>query len=216
MEEISLHVLDIAENSINSGATELAITIEELPGDGLLSVSIADDGGGIASDMLPKVADPFTTSRTTRKVGLGLAFLQEACCSAGGNLQVRSDCRGTVVAATFQYGHIDRPPLGDMASTLVVLVATKPGLRVSYRHDVGDRTFEFDTKQLDEWFGDLGEKQQRSPVVLQWLRRYLEDNLESLREGVQTDVHNQGHAGDQDQSLIRRSPAGSIDQQQTD
>lgn len=181
MEEISLHVLDIAQNSVAAGARHIAISIREHTAADRLTVSITDDGGGINPEILSTAADPFTTTRTTRKVGLGLALLEAACRAAGGILTVTSGSDGTCVTATFQLAHVDRAPLGDIASTLIALIAANPGIRISYEHEVNGREFTFDSDEAEECLEDLDV---RSPLVLQWLHGYLDEHLDGLYQGM--------------------------------
>ena len=121
MKELSLHILDIAQNSISAGCTELELSLTE--GDGQLTLIIRDNGRGMAPEFLASVTDPFTTTRTTRKVGLGLPLLRMAAEQTGGSLAIESTVGvGTTVTARFCTGHIDCPPLGDMAGTVALLV----------------------------------------------------------------------------------------------
>jgi signal transduction histidine kinase len=127
MEELSLHVLDIAENSIAAGAKRVEIRIEEDPAADWLTIEITDDGAGMTEEQLQRATDPFFTTRTTRRVGLGLPLLQQAALAAGGDLQIHSaPGRGTQVTARFRYSHLDRQPMGDLRSTLMTLAAGHP------------------------------------------------------------------------------------------
>lgn len=134
MKELSLHILDIAENSAKAGAGLIGISITEKGG--ILTLRITDDGCGMKPEMLSRVTDPFTTSRTTRKVGLGLPLLRLAAEQTGGSLEITSrhidefpEDHGTVVTAVFDTRHIDSPPLGDVISTIVTLIQGHPGQR---------------------------------------------------------------------------------------
>src|SRR5512142_3272074 len=119
MEDLSLHILDIAENAINAGATAITIDIEENSAEDTLTIEITDNGCGMDADTLKHALDPFYTTRTTRRVGLGLPMLQEAATAANGFVDLRSvPGFGTAVRATFQSSHIDRKPLGDIAETI--------------------------------------------------------------------------------------------------
>ena len=186
MEDISLHVLDICQNSVSAGARQITISVREDTAENLLTVSIADDGGGIDPEILSTVTDPFTTTRITRKVGLGLALLESACRSVGGDLELTSDSDGTCVLATFRLAHVDRPPLGDMGSTLIVLLAANPEIRIVYEHTVDGHLFSFDSGEVA---GLLEDVDVRSPLVLRWLSRYLDEHLELLREGLDDRCH---------------------------
>jgi anti-sigma regulatory factor (Ser/Thr protein kinase) len=150
MEELALHVLDIAENSIEAGAGSLGIELREEPEADRLILIVSDDGPGMTAGQLEKVQDPFYTTRTTRKVGMGLALLAEAARTAGGELTIESEPgRGTTVRASLQYTHLDRAPVGDIETTLMVLMAGHPDLQIRFRHSLGSREYELDSGEFD-------------------------------------------------------------------
>lgn len=149
MEELSLHILDIVENSIRAGADEVEIRINEDEVTDLLEIGIRDNGTGMDQATLDKVLDPFFTTKSVRKVGLGLSLFREAAHSAGGDMQLQSDPgKGTCVKAVFQHSHIDRQPLGDIAETLRVLMATNPEVRFQYLHEKNGQKYYFDSEHL--------------------------------------------------------------------
>jgi hypothetical protein len=138
MEDLSLHILDVVENSITAGAREVRILIDEDNAESQLSLEITDDGKGMDEEMRSKVLDPFFTTRTTRRVGLGLPLLAQAARQSGGGLELSSaPGRGTTVRVVFQIGHPDLKPLGDVASTLGAILAGRPELELQfvYRRD---------------------------------------------------------------------------------
>ena len=149
MEDLSLHILDVVENSIDAGAKKIEINIyEDLKLD-MLKIEIIDDGKGIDEEMLQKVLDPFFTTKTTRKVGLGLSLFREAARMANGDLVVKSEVgTGTKVSSIFQHSHIDRKPLGDMAKTIMTLVIGHPEVRIKYLHQKINKKCVFDTEEL--------------------------------------------------------------------
>lgn len=149
MEDLALHILDIAQNSIEAGATALDIELaEDLAADQFV-IEVRDNGPGMDPEALARATDPFFTTRKTRRVGLGLPLLAEAARAAGGELSVDSKPgSGVRVSATFRHGHIDRAPLGDIETTLMVLVAGHPELRLRFRHRVAAREFELDSGDL--------------------------------------------------------------------
>ena len=177
MKEIALYVLDIAQNSITAGAAHVDITLAEEDGD--IAFTIADDGRGMSPQLLATVSDPFTTTRTTRKMGLGLPLLRLAAEQTGGSLDIESTLGvGTTVRALFRGGHIDCPPVGDMAGTVTLLIQGAPELELSYVHRVGGAEFRLDTRQVRETLGEgisLAE-----PEVAVWMRGYLEDLEQSV------------------------------------
>ena len=160
MEDLSLHILDIVENSIEAGAKEVGIHIREDIEDDLLEVIIEDDGRGMDAKAISQVRDPFYTTRKTRRVGLGLSLLEEAAREAGGNLSLRSEQgKGTRVTATFQHSHIDRKPLGDIARTLRTLIFSHPEIRFRFNHFCDGEEETFDTGLMGN---GAGEEQRKS------------------------------------------------------
>ena len=150
MQELSLNVLDVAENSVRAGATLIEITVEEDTAADLLAITIADNGKGMTEEQVRRVTDPFFTTRTTRRVGLGVPFFKMAAELSGGGLQIRSQPgKGTVVTARFGLGSIDRMPLGDMEGTIRTLVQGSPGIDFVY-------TRRLDGRELREWLAEGG------------------------------------------------------------
>jgi hypothetical protein len=178
MQDLSLHILDIVENAIVSKASQVAIRITEDPEQDQMIVEIEDDGEGIPTHLLEKVVDPFFTTRSTRKVGLGLSLLQQAAQACEGDLQVQSlQGKGTLVRASFRYNHIDRKPLGDMASTIVTLIVGNPLMDFHYVHRRGDKTFCFDTVELKQELDDVPIDH---PKVVQFIRDEIKRGLREL------------------------------------
>jgi hypothetical protein len=178
MQDLSLHILDIVENAIASKASHVAIRITEDPEKDQMIVEIEDDGEGIPTHLLGKVVDPFFTTRSTRKVGLGLSLLQQAAQACEGDLQVHAKKgRGTLVRADFRYDHIDRKPLGDMASTMVTLIVGNPHMDFQYVHRKGDKTFCFDTVELKRELDDVPIDH---PKVVQFIRDAITRGLGEL------------------------------------
>ncbi len=182
MKELSLHILDIAENSAKAGAKLIGVFITEK--DGVLTLGITDDGRGMKPDMLSRVTDPFTTSRTTRKVGLGLPLLRLAAEQTGGSLEITSrhidefpESHGTEVTVVFNTRHIDSPPLGDVISTIVTLIQGHPESDLIFRHtaegDSGETLdVSLDTREMREVLGDVPLS---TPDVLVWIRDSLSE-----------------------------------------
>ncbi|MGM0452021.1 MAG: ATP-binding protein [Thermodesulfobacteriota bacterium] len=153
MKELALHILDVAENGISAGADRIEITVEEVPSANRLSIGIADNGGGIAPDVMERVTDPFYTTRTTRRVGLGLSLLQNAATQCNGTMTIDSEPgKGTRIAATFARDHIDRAPLGDMAGTLMTLIFGHPEVEITYCHRIDGKEIIVDTMAIKAAF----------------------------------------------------------------
>jgi anti-sigma regulatory factor (Ser/Thr protein kinase) len=149
MEDLSLHILDIVENSINASAGRIEIRINEDGANDLLTIEIADDGRGMDAETLKKAIDPFFTTRTTRKVGLGLSFLAQAAEESDGTFDIRSKPgEGTTVKATFRMSHPDCKPMGDIAQTIVTLVTGHPQTVFIYEHTRDDKTYRFDSREV--------------------------------------------------------------------
>ena len=183
MKELSLNILDIAQNSVKAGAKNIEISLNEESN--RLTFRIKDDGCGMSADFLAKVLDPFTTTRTTRKVGLGLPLLKMAAEATGGTLEISSrDAEtyadhGTEVTAVFVTDHIDCPPLGDIVSTVLMLLQNAPfEPRYVYTHSREDRVFSLDTDDIHAQLGpDIPLSE---PAVLEFIESYLREGEESL------------------------------------
>jgi signal transduction histidine kinase len=149
VEDLSLHILDIVENSIRAKASRIKIKIVEDTGKDLLTIEIKDNGQGMDEETIKKVLDPFFTSRTTRKVGLGLPLLSQAARESGGDIKIESKVgRGTRIKASFGYSHIDRKPLGNIEETLITLIAGNPETDFVYEHKKDELEYSLDTKEI--------------------------------------------------------------------
>ena len=178
MKELSLHILDIMQNSIVAGASLVELTVIEDKEADVLKFTISDNGCGMSSEMLKRVTDPFTTSRTTRKVGMGIPLLKLAAENTGGGIELSSEVGvGTVISATFGYSHIDRQPLGDMAETILGIVASYEETDFVYIHRVNDKEYKLDTREIKTVLGGVSLRQ---PEVTIWLKGYLEENENEL------------------------------------
>jgi len=177
--DLSQHILDIAENSITAGAALLHLTIEEDSGIDGLSIVIRDDGRGMSTEMVAQVTDPWVTTRSTRKVGLGIPFLKQVAEMCGGEFGIVSaEGEGTTTRATFQLSHIDRPPLGDLTGTLLCIVVGSPGLDVVYHHHTGEGDYDIDTRDIREVLGD--DVPLSDPEVLAFIRGALTEGLMAI------------------------------------
>ena len=149
MEDLSLHLLDIVENATAAGATLVEIGVRQDSKKNELSITVRDNGRGMESDMLAKVRDPFTTTRTTRRVGLGIPLLEQACHEAQGRLDIMSEPGlGTEVTAVFQVDHIDCKPLADMGLTLVTLIAGNSDVDFRYESNIDGEKIIVDTREI--------------------------------------------------------------------
>lgn len=173
MEDISLHILDVAENSINAGASLVKVQITEKTDEDTFTLRIEDNGRGIPREHLSEVLDPFYTTRTTRKIGMGLSLLAQSARDTGGNIDISSEeNRGTVVEARFRPRHIDMKPLGNIADTLAVLVTGNPDADFSFSYERDGRKCAFDSREIK---AELDGVPINSPEILAPLRNYLRD-----------------------------------------
>ncbi|MFT4145315.1 MAG: ATP-binding protein [Mobilitalea sp.] len=174
MTELSLNVLDIANNSIRAGAGLVEIDIEIHRDLDVMSITITDNGCGMTSEQLMQVKDPFYTTRTTRRIGLGIPFFQMAALGTGGSLDIHSTPNvGTKVTATFGLSHIDRMPLGDINSTIHTLIILNPQIDFAYRYQFEEKQFALDTRMLREILGDIP---LNSPEVSNYIKEFLAEN----------------------------------------
>ena len=178
MKELSLNVLDIAENSVKAGAKLIRILLDET--DDTLTMTVADDGCGMREEIVRGVMDPFYTTRTTRKVGLGIPLLKLAAEQTGGNVHVTSrheseypDSHGTETVALFYKNHIDFTPMGDIISTVTTLIQGSPDIDFEFRHTSKEHKVLLDTRQMREILG--AEIPLNDPEILSWIAQYLKD-----------------------------------------
>ena len=149
MEDLSLHILDIVENSVAARADKIEIRISEDKKKDLLSVEVIDNGIGMDKETRKKAVDPFYTSRTVRRFGFGLPLLSEAAKAANGQFFIKSKKgEGTRIKADFQYSHIDRKPLGDMGQTIITLVIGNPEIDLIYVHKKNSHKYSLDTRKI--------------------------------------------------------------------
>ncbi len=179
MKELSLHILDIVQNSVKAKATEIKIDINESREENLLEISIADNGCGMSEELLARVKDPFATTRTTRKVGMGISLFEAAAQQCGGHLEIDSELgMGTTLYVCFELDNIDRAPVGDMAETMVTILMSAPEINYVYTHRRSGGEFVFDTKDIKETLGDVP---LTNPEVLGWIKEYINEGLSECK-----------------------------------
>lgn len=177
MEDISLHILDIAENSVTAGSTLIKIRVRHDRAEDSLTVEIEDNGKGMSKETVEKVLDPFFTSRTTRKVGLGLSLLAQAARDTGGDISIQSEeGAGTAVRVRFRPSHVDMKPVGNLADTILVLIAANPGIDFIFIY--GDR-YSLDTREIKT---ELDGVPINAPAVIAALR----EDLNTYRSNQET------------------------------
>jgi hypothetical protein len=172
------HILDITENSVRAGAKLIEISIDEDSGQELLTLEIKDDGRGMNQDVLQKVLDPFYTTKTVRRVGLGLPLLRDAAERAGGKFQINSqENSGTTVRATFGLHHLDRQPLGAIINIIIILIISNSNVDFFYKHRHNDRRFEVDTREIRK---EIEEIPLNHPDVIKYIRGVIEEGLREI------------------------------------
>lgn len=183
MPEISLNILDVAENSIRAQATFVEITVDVQPAQDILTVLIRDNGQGMTAEETARAEDPFFTTRTTRKVGLGIPFFRQAAVSTGGSFQIDSEKgKGTTVKAVFGLSHIDRMPLGDISSVIYTLTAFNENIRFRYTYRYEEKSFVLDTCQIREILGE--NISLRELEVSAFVKEYLESGKNETDGGA--------------------------------
>ena len=182
MRELSLNVLDVAQNSITAGASLITLSVLEDYASDTLEISILDDGKGMSPEQLESVRDPFFTTRTTRKVGMGIPLFKLAAEQTGGKFDITSEVGvGTEVHALFKTDSVDFTPIWDMCSTVVMLITMNLDRDFIYRRSYGENEFTLDTRELKTI---LGEVPLDSPEVVEWLKGYITENEQNLYGGA--------------------------------
>lgn len=179
MKDLSMHIMDIAQNSISALADLIKIEIHENVTNNSYSVIIEDNGKGMPAELLSKVTDPYVTTRTTRKVGLGLPLLRQNAERTGGSFRIESEeGKGTKVIADFILNNFDRPPLGDIAGTIVLLAAANLKIRFIYRHKTEKGEYLFDTYEINEMLDGM-------PIseagIIRFLKEMINENLQEIQ-----------------------------------
>lgn len=181
MTEIALNILDVTENSVRANASYIEIDIAADTKKDTLEILVRDNGCGMSEEQVRRVTDPFYTTRTTRKVGLGIPFFKQAAESTGGSFQIESrENEGTCIKAVFGLSHIDRMPLGDINSTIYTLVVFNEAIDFHYRYACDGREFVLDTRQMKQILGGLSF---RTAEVSQFIREYLDTNKAEVDDG---------------------------------
>lgn len=180
--EISLNILDVAQNSIRAEAQVISITVDVNQDRDDLVITIEDDGCGMTVEQIEKVIDPFFTTRTTRKIGLGVPFFRMAALATGGDFSIKSEVGvGTVVTALFKLSHIDRMPLGDINSTIHTLIIYNTTFDFVYTYRFNDNEFTLDTRQMREILGNVPFDE---PEISAYIKEFLDENKKETDGGV--------------------------------
>lgn len=186
MTELSLNVLDVAQNSVKAEAGLIEISVAVSASDNSLVIAINDDGRGMTAEQLEKVTDPFYTTRNTRSVGLGVSFFKQAAEMTGGCFEIDSEVgKGTRVRAEFKLDSIDRMPLGDMCSTIETLVLYNLDIDFEYRYGVDGTRFALSTRELKETLGGIPLD---TPEIAGYIRDFLKENTAECNKLLKGDI----------------------------
>jgi hypothetical protein len=179
MKDLSLHILDIVQNSIRAKATLIGIEIDEYPNENQLIITISDDGAGMDPEQLKRAIEPFYTSRTTRKVGLGLSLFKQNAEMTDGSFSIESELgKGTKVTAIFGMSHLDRPIMGDLVGTLLLLICSSDEINYVFKHKTPSGEFEIDTREIRQTLENVPIS---NPDVRLFLKEMLQENLEQIQ-----------------------------------
>ena len=175
MKDLSMHIMDILQNSTRAGATEVTLEVLEDAAADTLTIRFIDNGCGMDAETVQKVINPFFTTRTTRKVGLGLPLLKQNTEQTGGSLDIQSEKgKGTTVTAVFGRSHLDRPPMGDLAGTIVLTASAYPNIRFIFHYNNGEIDYVFDTVEVNEALDGISIQE---PEVIQYLKEMIQENI---------------------------------------
>ena len=178
MKNLALHIMDIFQNSIRAHSTSISLDILENVSENIYRFTIKDNGDGMNPDMVKHVTDPYSTSRTTRKVGMGLALLNQNTLRTGGSLQIESEPgAGTTVVADFMFDNIDRPGPGDIPGAVLLTATANPEIGFVYHHTVNGKSYTFSTGEISEILGDIPIS---DPYVYSCLHEMITENLKDI------------------------------------
>lgn len=183
MQDLSLHLLDLVQNSVAAGANLVKIIIYEDGQKDWLSIGIEDDGRGMDEETIKRVTDPFYTTRTTRKVGLGLPLFQATTQRCEGTLTIKSAVgKGTEIKAGLRLRHIDRPPFGKLDDTMTTLILCNPEIDFVYSHKTNYGEFRLDTREIRQTIGEIPIEH---PEIIAWIQSHIKEGLNEINGGVQ-------------------------------
>ena len=178
MKDLSLHVMDILQNSIRAQATKIELNIIENTVEDTYMLRFVDNGSGMDEETVQKVTDPFFTTRTVRKVGLGLPLIKQNAERTGGSFQIQSQLgKGTTVEVVFSHKNIDRPALGDIAGTIVLTASAYLDIHFIYKHQKDGKEYIFDTEEINEALDGIS---MQEPDIIQYLREMINENLKEM------------------------------------
>ncbi|MDR1055590.1 MAG: ATP-binding protein [Prevotellaceae bacterium] len=179
MQDFSAHIMDIAQNSVRANASRIEIEVNDFLLQDSYSITVRDNGCGMDAETLAKVSDPFFTSRTVRKVGLGIPLLKQNAEATGGYVTIWSEPKvGTTIRAVFSHTHIDRPPVGDIPGVIVLLAAANPNIEIIYKHKTDSGEYIFNSIEVKKFLDGVP---LNDPEIVQALRQMIEENLNEIK-----------------------------------
>ena len=181
MNELSLYILDLVQNSVAAKATRIWISVHIHPEKDEITVVLQDNGCGMDEAFLKNVVSPFTTTRKTRRVGLGIPMIKQLCEMCEGEFGIESEVgKGTRLTLKFRLSHVDLPPMGDLSETIVSLINGSPeGIEFQFSYTYGEETFEFSTEEIRAVLQGVS---LNTPDVLLWIRDYLNEGIGEVRK----------------------------------
>jgi DNA mismatch repair ATPase MutL len=183
MEDFSLHILDIVENSIRAEASTIKIEITEDTRENIFMLRITDNGKGMDENVLNRIDDPFFTTKSCRTFGLGIPFLAQAAKECNGDMQIKTrEGEGSSIKAVFQHDHIDRKPLGNIEKTMAVLIAANPDIDFILEHKKNDASYTLDTADIKK---DLDGIPINNPHVIKILKNNISDWFNQVNNVIQ-------------------------------
>jgi len=187
MQDISLHLLDIIQNSISANSTLINISINADKFNNTLKIIIADNGRGMSEELLNQVRSPFITTRKSRRFGLGIPLFEDSTVFSGGSLTINSQLNlGTIVEAIYKIDHIDRIPLGDIGNTITLLLSSEDNVEISLKLICNEKVFEFDTFKIKRDFNDISFK---NIEVINWIQGYINEGSKMVFGGVLNEIN---------------------------
>ena len=176
-------MMDVAQNSVRAEASLVEIEVEESDKNDSLSITIRDNGCGMTQEQVQQVIDPFFTTRTTRKVGLGVPLFKMSAEQTGGSFDSTSEVgRGTQTRARYVKSHVDMTPLGDINSTVSILIRCNPEIDFVFTHSTDKGAFTLDTRELREVLEGVSLD---TPDVVEWIEQFLEEQTENICGGAE-------------------------------
>lgn len=180
MQDMAMQIMEIMMNSIHAKPSRIQLKISDSAKDNKISFTVQDNGSGMSEEMVKKITDPFVTTRTTRKIGMGVAFLKEMCEQCKGALNIRSSPgKGTEVEASVQKDCIDTPEMGDLGELMMECVQADETIEYSFTYSTDTGQFVFQTDEVRKQLADVSLLE---PSVLLWIKEYINQGIQQAKE----------------------------------